>query len=63
VRIDLRWGGGDSNRIGALAQGRPATRHHPIKRDRGYRRRPAGDGDDPDRLCERERPRRAAHRR
>jgi putative ABC transport system substrate-binding protein len=30
-----------------------ATRHHRDKRDRGDRCRPAGDANDPDRLCER----------
>ena len=39
VRMDVRWTGGDANRMPALAQevGRPATRHHPDNRGRGDR--------------------------
>ena len=60
LRMELRWGGNDTNRIPALAQelvglqpdiivtaGTPAIVAGP-----------AGDADDPDRLCERRRPRR-----
>jgi putative ABC transport system substrate-binding protein len=62
MRIDLRWHGGDTNRIRAIAQElvslqpdiivtlQPATRHHRDTRDRGDRCPPAGDADDPDRL-------------
>src|SRR5262249_5214572 len=44
MRMDLRWAGGDSNRIRALAQelGRPATGHDRDKHDRGDRCPPAG---------------------
>ena len=62
VRMDLRWGRGDINRMRALALGRPATRHHRDSRDRGDPCRSAGEADDPDCLCERERPRSQRHR-
>jgi hypothetical protein len=42
--------------------GRRATRRHPGNLDRGDRCPPAGDPDDPDRLCDRGRPRRQWHR-
>ena len=64
VRIDLYWAGADIDRMRALApelvglqpdiivtNGNPADRC-----------RPAGDADDPDRLCERGRSRRHQHR-
>ena len=64
VRMDLRWHGDDINRIRALARelGRSATRHHRYERDPGDRCPPAGDADDPDRICERERSSRPRHR-
>jgi hypothetical protein len=56
VRMDLRWAGGDSNRIRDRAGvGRLATRHHPDRRV-GDHRRTTGDADYPDRLCGHERP-------
>jgi putative ABC transport system substrate-binding protein len=59
VRIDLRWGRGDTNRIRALAQELVGLQPDVIrgKLDAGDRCRPAGDADDPDRLCERVRSR------
>ena len=63
VRMDVRWGGGDTNRMSARAGvSRLATRHHPDKRDPGDCCPPAGDADDPDRLCERGRSRHQRHR-
>ena len=64
VRIDVRGAGDDINRIRALARelGRSATRHHRYERDPGDRCPPAGDADDPDRICERERSSRPRHR-
>ena len=56
VRIELRWYGDDINRARALA-------HHRDRRDRGDPCRPAGDADDPDRLCGRGRSSRQRHRR
>jgi hypothetical protein len=56
VRMDVRWAGGDTNRIRAFAE------HHPDRRV-GDHCRPTGDADDPDRLCGHERPRRQQHRR
>jgi hypothetical protein len=53
VRIDLRWAGGDIDRIQALAREVVvATRHHRDRWNPGDLCRPAGDADDPDRLCE-----------
>src|SRR6516165_4169745 len=65
VRIDLRWGGDDINRTRALAQELVGLQPDIILtgRDSGGRCPPAGDVEDPDRLCERERPRRKQHRR
>ena len=53
VRMDLRWAATIRSDTSARAGvGRPATRHHPGKPDPGDRCPPAGDADDPDRLCE-----------
>ena len=64
VRMDIRWGGGDINRIPALVQELVGLQPDIILTNTtpGDRRRPAGDADDPDRLCERGRPRRQRHR-
>ena len=58
VRMDLRWGGNDINRIRALAQELAGLQPDIILVDPGDRCPPAGDADDPDRLYERGRPRR-----
>ena len=65
VRMDLRWAGDDINRIRALAQELVGLQPDIIvtSGDPGDRCPPAGDADDPDRLCERGRPRRQRHRR
>ena len=66
LRMDVRWGGGDINRIRAFAKefGRLATGHHRGGRlDRRHPRPPARDADDPNRLWERGRPRRQRPRR
>jgi hypothetical protein len=56
VRMDLRWAGGDNNRMRALAQElvglQPDDKHDP-----GDSCPPAGDADDPDRCCDRGRSR------
>ena len=64
VRMDLRWAGDDNNQIRAIAQELVGLqpRHHPDTHDPGDRCSPAGDADDPDRLCERGRSRRQRHR-
>jgi hypothetical protein len=53
VRMDLRWSGGDSNRIRALAQELVGLQPDIIlaKGDRGERCPSAGDADDPNRLA------------
>ena len=60
MRMDVRWGGGDTNRIRALAQELVGLQPdiNPDNRDRCDRSLATGDADDPDRLCERERSRR-----
>jgi hypothetical protein len=65
VRMDLRWGGGDNNRMRALAQELVGLQPDIIldKRDPGDRCPPAGDADDPDRLCDRGRTCHKRHRR
>ena len=63
VRIELRWGEGDNNGIRALAQELVGLQPDIIVTSRcGDRCPPAGDADDPDRLCGRDRPRRQRHR-
>ena len=51
LRLDLRWGGGDINRIRALAQELVGLQPDiiPDKRDLGDRCPPVGDADHPDR--------------
>ena len=51
VRMDLRWGGGDVNRIRAFAQELVGLQPDIILAGatRGYRCSPEGDADDPDR--------------
>jgi putative ABC transport system substrate-binding protein len=64
VRMDLRWGGGDNNRIRALAQELIGLQPDVIMTSgTAATARPAGDADDPNRLCARGRPRRQRHRR
>ena len=57
VRLDLRWGGTDINRIRALAQELVGLQPdiNPDNRDRCDRSLATGDADDPDRLCDSER--------
>ena len=64
VRMDLRWGGDDINRIRALARELVGLQPDIIvtAATPGDRCRPAGDADDPDRLCGRYRPCRQRHR-
>jgi putative ABC transport system substrate-binding protein len=63
VRMDHRWGGGDINRIQALAQELVGSQPDIIVTNNpGDRCPPAGDADDSDRLCERGRSRRQRHR-
>jgi hypothetical protein len=63
VRMDLRWGHADTNRMRALAQELVGLqRHHRDNGlDPGDRCPPAGDADDPDRFCERGRSRHQRH--
>src|SRR5262249_3057983 len=72
ARMDLRWAGGDSNRIRALAHelvGLQPTSFGlqpdiiPTGLDPGDGCPAAGNADDPDRLCEHGRSRRQRHRR
>jgi putative ABC transport system substrate-binding protein len=54
VRMVLRWFGDDTNRVRALARELVALQPDIIhKRDPDDRCRPAGDADDPNRLCDR----------
>ena len=62
VRMDLRWGGNDINRIRALAQELAGLQPDIILVDPGDRCPPAGDADDPNRLYKRDRPRGQRHR-
>ena len=65
VRIDLRWAGGDINRTRALAHelvGMQPDIIVPMGLTVATPCPPAGDADDPDRLCERGRPHRQRHR-
>jgi putative ABC transport system substrate-binding protein len=59
VRMELQWGGADANRIRAFAQELVGLQSDiiPGSLDRGDPCPLAGDADDPDRLCERGRPR------
>ena len=63
MRIDLRWGRTEINRIRALAQELVGPQPDIINLDPGDRCPPAGDADDPDRLCGRGRSRRQWPRR
>ena len=65
MRMDVRWGGGDTNRVRALAQELAGLQPDIIltKRDPGDCCASTGDANDPDRLCERERSHRQRHRR
>ena len=62
VRIDVRWAGGDINRIRALAQELVGLQPDIILAGTTPARPPAGDADDPDCLCGCGRPRRQRHR-
>ena len=54
MRMDLRWGGGDSNRVRALAQELVGLQPDIIVTDGtpSTVALPADDGDNPDRICE-----------
>jgi putative tryptophan/tyrosine transport system substrate-binding protein len=58
VRMDLRWAGGEINRIRAIAQELVGLQPDVTVTDStpGDRCRSAGDANDPDRLCGRGRP-------
>jgi len=64
VSIDLRWAGGDINRIRLPAQELVGLQpdNHSDRLNPRDSCPPAGDADDPDRLCGRDRPRRQQHR-
>ena len=64
VRMEVRWTGDGINRIRVLAQELVGLQPDIILAggDHCYRCAPAGDADDPDRLCERARSRRQQHR-
>ena len=63
VRMDLRWGGDDTNRIRALAQELVGLQPDIILAATIPVCAPTGDADDPDRLSDHGRSRRQRHRR
>jgi putative tryptophan/tyrosine transport system substrate-binding protein len=51
LRMEVRWGGGDVNRIRTFAKELVALRD-PCARNPGDCGTPTGDADDPDRICD-----------